>query len=354
MAFLWRTVKYWKSQRRRDILGKWVRGHTGNAGNEREDVLAGRAAKEGERRWRWEMEGEVCEDTRYWLGWKEGGLVLGGSRRLIKAQDAYILRNAVIKQITEATGATGDGKTRSMDVFKALFWSLDRKGRVKHKNSRRITGSRDRAIRGFGLELLFTSPPPVMKRQTSWYKDIYQRTEDWKCVRCEEAEEDLPHLLACWQGGEVERAWNEEIDRCTKEKWVLQEVGNTVKGEEGKRCMQGRAYPPQGWWTLAEAVEERKHKPSRTIGRRPIKGRRQVQYLFRGILNTIYLAIWLPRCKNQKEKERRRGIRGAWWLRRRREGNGETGSNEGGGAKRRWAAKEHTQLPRDEGPNDSL
>lgn len=316
-AFLWRKLSSWIERRGRRVEGKWVRGHTGNRWNERADALAGKAAKEGEGRWKWEMKGDACEGTEHWMGWEKGSLIQGGSSRVVKGQDSALLRDSMSQQIAESMGPSEMEEEKALDMVKALFWAVDRKAKVQKKNARRRTNGLDRGIRGFGLEMLFTSPP-VMKRQTAWYPEIYQEVDSWKCPRCEEEEETLPHLLSCWKTSEVIQEWMKGVSVMVKEKKVEEEVAVAIVEEEERGEGGGfgtRGVPPMGWWTLAEQ-EVRRAGKVKSRERRERRCRAQLQYMYRLTLHVMYRLMWVPRCKRQQDKERRRGVRETWKRRR--------------------------------------
>ncbi|KAJ2769597.1 hypothetical protein IWQ56_002488 [Coemansia nantahalensis] len=208
----------------------WVRGHSGDTGNERADRAA-KAAQLPGTGWWWTMQLGPPPQQPFWLC-HDGVVAPKTTGQLIRLQEESWMLNRLRLQVSQAAAHVAAHEARApeppagqedapaaagpeaaaptagpalvllstrtvLETLEALNWAVVEGGlALARKNSWRLTSRRDSNIRGFVLGAML-GLAPVMERQYAWYPQAYPEAEMRLCPReCGEVETQR-HLFTC-------------------------------------------------------------------------------------------------------------------------------------------------------------
>jgi ribonuclease HI/exonuclease III len=293
-AFLWLHFRSWLQRRQAPTTVTWVRGHSGDAGNEMADRLAA-SAHDDPSVILWTTQMPPPPGTPFWT--LHGKRVISRSaRRLCREQDQAITAERLVYQINEVSDRPLQTQKTVGYILHALRGTIDREGKTRMKKCWNITNPRDGTLRAFGYKLLMGFLP-TLERQQSWYPQVYNRQELVECAKCKHPIETIGHIFVCADHSQVERYFRDSF-------WALQPQ---TAAQIGLRWLQPWSYLgslqgcPHPYWEFAIPLLQHDRRGTQSTAQ-------VIVQLLRASFETWYHAIWLPRCQRTIERERSLGL----------------------------------------------
>jgi ribonuclease HI len=303
-AFLWLHFRGWLQSRSAPTTVIWVRGHSGDAGNETADRLAA-SAHDDRSAIRWTTQMPPPHDTPFWI-MHDGRVIPRRPRRLVREQDQMIIAEKLVEQVNAVPNRPIQTPKEVTCILHTLRCTVNHEGRTQAKKCWNITNSRDANIRAFGYKQLMGFLP-TLARQRSWYPDVYNRQELIECAKCRHPNETPEHIYECADHAQVEQCFRDRFEALQPPVTTAMDPRELLPWRS-LGWQQGRVHP-QWETTIPQLLHDRR-------GTQPTA--KAIQQLLRASLETWYLAIWLPRCQRTIEQERRLGLNQASKLRRMR------------------------------------
>ena len=170
-AFLWLHLRSWLQSRQAPVTVEWVRGHSGDPGNERADHLA-TSAHDNPSAIRWTTQMPPPDNVPVWI-LHDGRVVPRRVRRLFREQVEAIIHQQLVEQVNAVPHMPTQSPTEVKHILLVLRWTVLPSGEVqKKKKCWNITNIRDSTIRAFTLKLLMGFLP-TLARQRAWYPEVY-------------------------------------------------------------------------------------------------------------------------------------------------------------------------------------
>ena len=243
-SFLWLHLRSWLRLRQAPTTVTWVRGHSGDVGNEMADRLAA-SAHDDPSAILWTTRMPPPSGTPFWI-LHDKRVIPRRPRRLLREQDEEITAERLKKQVNEVPGRLDQNLKEITYILHALRGTIDREGKTQMKKCWNITNLRDCTIRAFGYKLLMGFLP-TLERQRSWYPEVYNPKNLIKCAKCEHEVETLEHLYGC--------ADHSQVEQCFRDRFRALQPQTTTPMDPRELLpwrwlggLQGRIYPS---WEIA-------------------------------------------------------------------------------------------------------
>jgi len=205
-AFLWLHLRAWMQARSAPVTVCWIKGHSGEAGNEKADRLA--ASAHGDPAViRWTTQMPPPRDAPFWI-MHDGRVIPRRPRRLVREQDEAVTSDRLMEQANTVPDRPRQSPVEVKHILHVLRWTALPTGETRRRKGWNITSFRDSHIRAFGYKLL-TGFLPTLARQRAWYPDVYDRPELYQCAKCGDPRETQDHLYECADHAATEECFRE-------------------------------------------------------------------------------------------------------------------------------------------------
>jgi len=281
-AFLWLHLRDWLQSRQAPVEMMWVRGHSGEAGNERADHLADLAHDDPDTTI-WTARMPPPPGASFWIMHVDR-VIPRRPRRLFREQDQAITSMQLAKQVNAVPNRPVQSSEEVDHILQILRWTVLSDGQTEKKKCWNITNIRDGNMRAFGLKQLMGFLP-TLARQQAWYPDVYNSPELVQCAKCKQPGETQEHLYECADHMAVKETFQARYCMIeSSEEGNTQNDMRTLAPWNSMGWLQGRVHPQ---WNQPIAI-------LRQGRRRTVKASIVIQRLLRASLETWYHAIWLP------------------------------------------------------------
>jgi len=206
-AFLWLHLRIWLQLRQAPTTVIWVRGHSGDVGNEMADRLAA-SAHDDPSAILWTTRMPPPPGMPFWI-LHDKRVIPRRPRRLLRQQDEEITAERLVEQINAVPGGPFQTPKDVKLILHSLRGTIDREGKTQMKKCWNITNNRDCTIRAFGYKLLMGFLPSL-ERQRSWYPEVYNRQELFECAKCNHPNETPEHIYECTDHSQVEECFRDK------------------------------------------------------------------------------------------------------------------------------------------------
>ena len=342
-AFLWLHLRSWMQSRSAPVTVTWIRGHSGDAGNEAADRLAA-SAHDDPQAARWTTQMPPPPGTAFWLlhtTQHTRRVIPRRPRRLLREQDETITSERLVKQVNAVPDRPILSPAMVALTLQTHQWTAQPGRPTQRKKCWKVTNSRDAHTRAFACKQLMGFLP-TLARQHAWYPHVYNRPPLIQCAKCGHTPETQEHVYACADHAEVERHFRDSYGSLystiqpDKEPTPLSpQDAFELRPWASLGWLQGRVHPR---WeidipTLLQSRDRphnqprsRPHSRSRNRPHRENGGRAEtaatIKLLLRASLETWYAAVWLPRCQRTIERERNSGLHQGTKIKRMRTARG--------------------------------
>lgn len=144
-AFLWLHLQSWLQLRQAPTTVIWVRGHSGNAGNEKADRLAA-SAHDDHSVILWTTRMPPPPNKPCWTLHNDR-VVPRRLRRLLREQDEAITAEKLVEQVNAVPDRPIQTPEEITYILHSLRGTIDQEGKTRMKKCWNITNSRDSSIR---------------------------------------------------------------------------------------------------------------------------------------------------------------------------------------------------------------
>jgi len=222
-------------------------------------------------------------------------------------------------------------------ILQTLQWTAHPRRPTLRKKCWKITNSRDAHMRAFAYKQLMGFLP-TLERQHAWYPHVYNHPSLIQCAKCGHTPETQEHVYACADHAAAESHFRgcystlystiqpdeEPVPLTPRDAFELRPWA-PLGG------LQGRLHP---YWETAISVllqgrDRPRNRPRSRPRNRPCRGSggraattATIKLLLRASLETWYVAVWLPRCKQTTEQERGLGLHQGTKIKRMRAARG--------------------------------
>jgi len=342
-AFLWLHLRNWMQSRSAPVTVTWIRGHSGDAGNEAADRLAA-SAHDDPQAARWTTQMPPPPGAAFWLlhtTQHTRRVIPRRIRRLLREQDETITSEQLVNQVNAVPNRPIQSPAMVGLTLQMQQWTAQPGRPTQRKKCWKVTNSRDAHMRAFAYKQLMGFLP-TLARQHAWYPHVYNRPSLTQCAKCGHTPETQEHVYACADHAEAERHFRDSYTTLystvqpDKEPTPLSpQDAFQLRPWASLGWLQGHVHPR--WETDTPALLQSRDRPrnqprSRPRSRphnRPYKenGDRAttaatIKLLLRASLETGYVAVWLPRCQRTIERERNSGLHQGIKIKRMRAGRG--------------------------------
>ena len=106
-------------------------------------------------------------------------------RRLLREQDEAITSERLVAQVNAVPNRPMQSPREVKYILRVLRWTTLPTGETQRQKGWNIASPRDSHIRAFGYKQLMRFLP-TLARQRVWYPGVSNRTELWRCAKCEQ------------------------------------------------------------------------------------------------------------------------------------------------------------------------
>jgi len=302
LKYLTLHLREWLARRSHPVEGRWVRGHSGVAGNEAADRLA-KATHDDPGATRWSVQRlPPPPGQRHWLH-HGNQVVMRRERRIVREQDEVVTADQLVEQVNAAAAAIerdagGQRETprlRAHDVSLVLDtwrWTLDEQGKTLVKRTARVSNKPDAAVRAYAVKQLVNLLPTQL-RNHRWYPEVEVHA---RCPRCHVVDESATHVVECADIDRLETEYRAAVHALDKKDRLPRNVLTMLEPWSHAARLQGR--PDPSW---RERLRQDADMPERAIDG-------AIRVLVRAGIVATRAATWMPRCAALDEHHRERDV----------------------------------------------